>query len=104
MLIHKNTYNALSSEYEAMVENLRPVTEDSTFYFTPHIKSIGKIVDIGCGVGLVVNVLNERGFPTTGIEISPKMANYARKRNSASDVIVGGTFSWKNLKKNSMGF
>ena len=87
--IHKNTYNALSAEYEARAEDLRPVTEDSMFYFSPYIKPGGKILDIGCGVGVAISVLNKKGFQATGIEISSKMAGYARKRNPASGVMIG---------------
>ena len=99
LIIHKNTYDALSAEYEARVEDLRPVTENSMSYFSRYIKSDGRILDIGCGVGLAISVLNKKGFQATGIEISSKMADYARKRNPASDIIVGDFLTTEFSKK-----
>lgn len=88
-LIHKKTYDALSAEYESRVESLRSVTQDSISYFGPYIKPCGKILDVGCGVGLALDVLGKKGFRTSGMEISSKMAGYARKRNPGADIRIG---------------
>lgn len=98
-IIHKKVYDALSREYEARVESLRSVTEDSMNYFSSQIKLGEKVLDIGCGVGLAINVLNKKGFQATGIEISSKMASYARKRNPDGEITVGDFLTTKFNKK-----
>lgn len=39
-----------------------------------------KIVDMGCGTGLQLSLLNKNGFDTIGIDISPAMARYAKRK------------------------
>ncbi len=39
----------------------------------------GSILDIGCGNGRFLSVAKESGWRTLGIEISPKMADFARR-------------------------
>ncbi len=99
LLSHKKTYDALAEEYEARVEELRPVTEDLMSYFSSYVKPGGKVLDIGCGIGLVIDVLNRKGFKASGIEISSRMANYARERNPDTDILVGDFISTRFNKK-----
>lgn len=98
-LIHKKTYDALSEEYEARAEILRPVTEDSMSYFSTYLKLGGKMLDIGCAVGIAMSVLSKKGFRASGIEISPKMANYARRRNPGREILVGDFLTTKFKNK-----
>lgn len=87
--IHKDTYDALAEEYESRVPALRPVFEEAISYFAPHLKKGERVLDVGCGVGLSVKILSERGFSATGIELSPKMAEFAKRRNPEAEIIVG---------------
>lgn len=87
--INKNTYDILADEYEGRVESLLPVTEDAMAYFASYLKPTGKVLDIGCAVGIAMSVLDKKGFRVSGIEISPSMAEYAKKRNPKADIIVG---------------
>ncbi|MBU6323098.1 MAG: methyltransferase domain-containing protein [Patescibacteria group bacterium] len=86
---HKETYDALADEYESRVEDLIPITSEAMDYFASYLKPGGRVLDIGCAVGIAMSILNQKGFKTTGIEISPKMARFAKERNPDSDVIVG---------------
>jgi ubiquinone/menaquinone biosynthesis C-methylase UbiE len=43
-------------------------------------------IDIGCGVGTVVAVLAKKCTHVTGVELSPKMVSYARKRLAAGSI------------------
>ena len=88
-ILNKNAYDTLADEYESRADSLIPVTNDSMSYFIPYLKPSGKVLDIGCAVGIVMSVLRQKGFKVSGIEISPNMAEYARKRNPNSDIIVG---------------
>ncbi len=40
----------------------------------------GKVLDIGCGRGLLLNKLRERGWTPTGTELNDEAATYARER------------------------
>lgn len=101
-LINRDVYEILADEYENKVSSLMPITEESMTYFVSHIKPSGKVLDIGCAVGIAINVLGKKGFDMYGIEISPKMAEYAKKRNPNSNIIIGD-FLKTNFKENFDG-
>jgi len=90
---HKNTYDELADEYEERVEKLRPVTREAVEVFSRYITSGKNVLDIGCAVGLAVEELNKLGYEITGIDISPKMINYARKRNPESRFYINDFMS-----------
>lgn len=46
---------------------------------TRYIKT-GKVLEIGCSTGLMLSILQKKGFQVTGVEISKKAAEVARKR------------------------
>jgi len=79
----------LAEEYEGRVEALQTVTKEAVVLLSRHIQAGGRVLDAGCGVGLSVKLLGEKGYVVTGIDISPKMAEYARARNPEADIIVG---------------
>ena len=56
-------------------------------YFVNLLPSHGKILDAGCGAGEpVAKYLVEQGFHVTGIDVSPKILEIAKKQ------VPGGTF------------
>ena len=87
--INKATYDSLASEYERKVSKRRDFNESVISNFVPYISTGKKVLDIGCAVGLDTAVFVEKGFVVTGIELSVEMADYARKRNPSSNIIVG---------------
>ena len=58
--IHQETYDLLAEEYEARVPALRPVFEEAISYFAPHLKKGERVLDVGCGAGLAVQILDVR--------------------------------------------
>jgi SAM-dependent methyltransferase len=87
--LHKKLYNELAEEYEKRTDILLPVTEKAMDYFSAYIKPGGSILDIGCGVGLAMSVLTSKGFEVVGIDLSQRMAEFAKRRNPRSNIIVG---------------
>lgn len=89
LAFHKKVYDELAEEYERRSDSLLAVTEDAMNYFSLYIKPKSLVLDIGCGVGIAMSVLAKKGFRVVGIEISPKMAEFGRKRNPGAKVTVG---------------
>lgn len=96
---HKKVYDLLSKEYEQRVKILTPITKDAMEWFSSYIKPRGKILDIGCAVGIAVKILSEKGFDVSGIEISPNMAKFAKQRNPKSNIITGDFLNTNFHKK-----
>lgn len=96
---HKKVYDGLAGEYEKRVDSLLDVTENAMNYFSSYIKPGDLILDIGCGVGIAISLLTKRGFKVTGIEMSPKMVEFARKRNPEAKIIIGDFLKMKFDKK-----
>jgi SAM-dependent methyltransferase len=45
----------------------------------------GRIVDLGCGSGVLAQAMCDAGYDTTGYDISPAMIRLARKRGSTAE-------------------
>lgn len=88
-LLNRQTYEDLAQEYEDRAETLLPITQEAMRYFGKYIKPNGTVLDVGCAVGIAVNVLRKMNFQADGIEISPKMAAFARSRNPKAKIFVG---------------
>ncbi len=46
-----------------------------------HSKASGRLLDVGCGGGLFLRMMKERGAPVTGLDFSPDAASVAWKAN-----------------------
>lgn len=97
--INKITYDDLAKEYEERVNSLTAVTKRGINYFAKYVNPNGSVLDIGCAVGLAISVLKEKGFKVSGIEISPKMVKFAKKRNPGTDIITGDFLETEYNKK-----
>ncbi|HNW30845.1 MAG TPA: class I SAM-dependent methyltransferase [Spirochaetota bacterium] len=51
-----------------------------------YVAENSSVIDIGCGTGSVVLELSRRCSHVTGIELSPKMVSFARKRLDAASI------------------
>lgn len=87
--LHADTYNSLADEYESRVETYRSVTTHSLLPFIGALQPDAKVLDIGCAVGYVVEILRSHGLNAEGIDIASAMINYAVKRNPGVRFIVG---------------
>jgi 2-polyprenyl-6-hydroxyphenyl methylase/3-demethylubiquinone-9 3-methyltransferase len=52
-----------------------------------HFKKTCSILDVGCGAGFLANALAKKGYTVTGIDISGKSLEIARKRDLTGNVI-----------------
>lgn len=53
----------------------------------------GRVLDVGCAAGFFLKVMAEKGWTTTGIEISAPMVEYARDQLGLEDVHRGDVLS-----------
>ena len=51
--------------------------------------STGRVLDIGCAAGFFLKVMEEKGWETTGVEISALMADFARTELRLNNVFPG---------------
>jgi 2-polyprenyl-6-hydroxyphenyl methylase / 3-demethylubiquinone-9 3-methyltransferase len=68
------------------VSLLRKMNYVRLSYFAKHLPLSGRVLDVGCGGGLVSEELAVMGFSVTGIDISEKSIDSARKHASRSEV------------------
>lgn len=79
-------YDALAQQYEARVEARREETAqvaDVMIRYSPP----GAMLDVGCGVGLLVSLLRDHGVMCTGMDASEQMVDFARRRNGEEAII-----------------
>ncbi len=86
---HRKAYDAVADEYEERVESLREITNVCVNILRPHVPANGRVLDVGCGVGLMVNILQANGFESEGIDLSPRMVAFSRRRNPKATIYEG---------------
>lgn len=53
-------------------------------------RKIGKkIIDVGCGGGVHINLLSQRGYNVSGFDIRKEMVEVAKERNPKSKIVIG---------------
>ena len=57
--------------------------------FARLVGSGGKVLDLGCGAGVQSKQLRIEGMEVVGLDISPKMIQFAQKKNPDCEFIVG---------------
>jgi SAM-dependent methyltransferase len=74
-------YTILNSEYfDKEPIHYRQKDDLKIFNRIYDIKSSGKVLEIGCGNGFLLNLFKGKGYECIGIEPSPKAANYAKEK------------------------
>lgn len=97
--LHTETYKSLAQEYETNAGAVKPHIAKAMARFFEYINPDSAVLDVGCGIGLGVELANQRGAKTTGIELSYEMARFAKKRNPTSQIIVGDFFDYNFKQK-----
>ncbi len=77
-------YDNFASTYDATLENSNvnaSHVKEAAKIFQKHNTNIyGTVLDVGCGTGILKDVLQEKELEYTGIDVSQKMLQYASSR------------------------
>lgn len=70
---HSEIYDQLTGEYQERIETLRAVTEQALADLLPLLAPGSRLLDVGCGAGLVAETLAAAGHRPLALDLSPKM-------------------------------
>jgi len=84
-----NTYDQFAEQYEAYVSSRDEKDfsgDPSATAFFSVIGEVGglRVLDAGCGEGFVARVLQSKGAIVTGIDVSPKLVEKAKRKSEGS--------------------
>lgn len=85
------TKEEIAAGYDAITEKIGLDTLFYTRCVNMAGKVRGKVLDIGCGRGLLLRELSERfaALDLTGIDISPKLCELSSQNNPSAHIVVG---------------
>jgi len=78
-------YDTHAVEYAAKVSGRAP--KELIKKFTKYVGKRGKVLDVGCAAGRDSRQLKARGFEVIGIDLSKKLLEEARKKDSESQYL-----------------
>ena len=109
------SYDAVADNYLAMVGDPGPWLRSALDAFAEQVREIGPVLDAGCGPGWISDYLHRRGVDVSGVDLSPRMIEHARRQYPAVSFEVAsvtelkpepgslggvlGWWSWFNLPR-----
>ncbi|MEO3974939.1 class I SAM-dependent methyltransferase [Streptomyces sp. CAU 1734] len=113
----RHSYDQVADNYAHMVATTgigdirrHPWLKASIDAFADTVSGLGPVLDVGCGPGTVTAYLAERGLDVSGVDLSPRMIENARRLHpqcrfgvaSATDLdlaeaSLGGVLGWWSL-------
>ncbi|MDH2414592.1 class I SAM-dependent methyltransferase [Nocardioides sp. CER19] len=113
----RDSYDRVADSYVQLLETtgMADVRQDPWLKaaidtFADAVRDLGPVLDVGCGPGAVTAYLHERGVDISGVDLSPRMIEHARRRHprcafsvgSSTDLdlepgCLGGVLGWWSL-------
>jgi SAM-dependent methyltransferase len=113
----RDSYDRVADNYVHMVQTTgigdvrsHPWLKASVDAFADTVRGLGPVLDVGCGPGTVTAYLAERGLDVSGVDLSPRMIENARRLHpqcrfsvaSATELdlepaSLGGVLGWWSL-------
>ncbi|MFF9473658.1 methyltransferase domain-containing protein [Streptomyces roseolus] len=113
----RDSYDRVADNYVDMVLNTgigdirkEPWLKASVDAFADTVRGLGPVLDVGCGPGTVTAYLAERGIDVSGVDLSPRMIEHARRLHpqcrfavasatelDLADASLGGVLGWWSL-------
>jgi SAM-dependent methyltransferase len=107
------SYDRVADNYVAMgMGDLSPTPwlRAALAAFAESVRELGPVLDVGCGPGTVTAFLSDLGVDASGVDLSPRMVEHARRRHpnlrfevaSATELeldeaSLGGVLGWWSL-------
>jgi len=88
----RESYDEIAATYtERMFTELagKPLDRHLLNRFAEDVRDHGLVADLGCGPGHMARYLHEQGVRMLGIDLSPRMIDWARKRSPDIEFRVG---------------
>jgi ubiquinone/menaquinone biosynthesis C-methylase UbiE len=80
-------YDRIAEQYDEYRSHFSDIAELDAFVSI--VKPGGRVLDAGCGTGIVARALVDNGYQVTGIDISQKMLDLANRRVPEATFEVG---------------
>ena len=113
----RDSYDRVADNYVDMVATtglgdirVQPWLRAAMDVFADAVGGLGPVLDVGCGPGTVTAYLVERGVDASGVDLSPRMIEHARRRYphcsfdvgsstdlELADASFGGLLGWWSL-------
>jgi len=113
----RNSYDRVADNYVEMVTTTgvgdirnHPWLKAAVDAFADAVADLGPVLDVGCGPGTVTAYLAEHGVDVSGIDLSPRMIDHARRLHpqcrfsvgsstnlDLADSSLGGVLGWWSL-------
>ncbi|WP_258348135.1 class I SAM-dependent DNA methyltransferase [Saccharopolyspora gregorii] len=92
----RESYDRVADNYVDMVTTTgigdvraHPWLRAAMDVFADQVAGLGPVLDIGCGPGTVTGYLAERGLDVSGVDLSPRMVEHARRLHPGCSFRVG---------------
>ena len=92
---HAKVYDTLADDYEKNIPNYYEPTRTAIEILAKNLPPSANILDVGCGAGLASELLYNKGFKITSMDLSPNMIAYTKKRNPNGRAVVGDFLTHK---------
>jgi SAM-dependent methyltransferase len=109
----RSSYDRVADNYVAMgMGDLAPTPwlRAALTAFAEDVRELGPVLDVGCGPGTVTAFLTGIGLDVSGVDLSPRMVEHARRLHPGlrfevasatqlqlSDASLGGVLGWWSL-------
>lgn len=113
----RESYDRVADNYTHMVMTTgvgdirtHPWLKASVDAFADTVRGLGPVLDVGCGPGTVTAYLAERGLDVSGVDLSPRMIENARRLHprcrfevasatelDLAEASLGGVLGWWSL-------
>ncbi len=113
----RDSYDRVADNYVDLIAStglgdirLQPWLKACMDVFADAVRELGPVLDVGCGPGTVTAYLRESGLDVSGVDLSPRMIEHARRLHpdctfevaSATDLdlapgSMGGILGWWSL-------